>query len=138
MAVKIKRERPDQRRHHRVTAPLFIKVDGHRLRVANWSLGGLRVDGYPGVLPSAGSELALHMTLPFQGFDVSFDILSEVVRTNGTDRSFAVRFTEVGERERERELMQHFVEELVRGSSPTRPCSPVRCRFADGRSKLWS
>ncbi|MEQ1714616.1 MAG: HlyD family efflux transporter periplasmic adaptor subunit [Hyphomicrobium sp.] len=114
MAVKIKRERPDQRRHHRVTAPLFVRVDGHKLRATDWSLGGLRIDGYPGDLPTAGGELPFHLTLPFQGFDVSFDIKAEVVRTNPAEKMFAVRYTEIGERERE--LMQHFIEELVRGS----------------------
>lgn len=114
MAVKIKRERPDQRRHHRVTAPLLVRVSGHQLRATDWSLGGLRIDGFPGDLPVAGAELAFHLTLPFQGFDVSFDIKAEVVRTNPADKMFAVRYTEIGERERE--LMQHFIEELVRGS----------------------
>lgn len=114
MAVKIKRERPDQRRHHRVTAPLFVRVDGHSLRAADWSLGGLRLEDYPGELPSAGAEQQFHITLPFQGFDVSFDVKAEVVRTNAETKMFAVRFTEIGERERE--LMQHFIEELVRGS----------------------
>ena len=60
MAVKIKRERPDQRRHHRVTAPLFVRVDGHatprdRLvprraadrRLPGRSAGGRRRDAVP-------------------------------------------------------------------------------------------
>lgn len=114
MAVKVKRERPDQRRHHRVTAPLFVGVDGTRLRATDWSLGGLRLDGYPGELPGAGAEKQFHLTLPFQGFDVSFDVRAEVVRSGGDAKTVAVRFTEIGERERE--LMQHFIEELVRGS----------------------
>ena len=114
MAVKVKRERPDQRRHHRVTAPLFVGVDGTRLRATDWSLGGLRLDGYPGELPAPGTEKQFHLTLPFQGFDVSFDIKAEVVRAIAETKTFAVRFTEIGERERE--LMQHFIEELVRGS----------------------
>ena len=114
MAVKIKRERPDQRRHHRVTAPLFVRVDGHQLRAADWSLGGLRLENVPGDMPAAGSEQHYHLTLPFQGFDVSFDVKAEVVRLNPATKSVAVRFTEIGERERE--LMQHFIEELVRGS----------------------
>ena len=114
MSVKVKRERPDQRRHHRVTAPLFVGVDGTRLRATDWSLGGLRLDGYPGDLPSPGTEKSFHLTLPFQGFDVSFDVKAEVVRSFGETKTVAVRFTEIGERERE--LMQHFIEELVRGS----------------------
>ncbi len=114
MAVKVKRERPDQRRHHRVTAPLFVDIDGVRLRATDWSLGGLRLDQFPGKLPEVGAQLALGMTLPFQGFDVSFDAKAEVVRNDPATSMFAVQFTHLGERERE--LMQHFVEELVRGS----------------------
>lgn len=114
MAVKVKRERPDQRRHHRVSAPLYLEVAGHRVRAADWSLGGLRVAAFPGPTPELGAELTLAMTLPFQGFDVSFDAKAEVVRVDADTNSFAVRYTELGEREQE--LMQHFIEELVRGS----------------------
>lgn len=114
MAVRVKRERPDQRRHHRVTAPLYVVVDGHHLRAADWSLGGLRVEGFPGALPNPGDPLDLHLTLPFQGFDVSFAAKAETVRNDPAKAMFAVQFTELGERERE--LLQHFIEELVRGA----------------------
>ncbi len=114
MGVKVKRERPDQRRHHRVTAPLYVAVGGHTMRATDWSLGGLRVDEYPGPLPVLGQEVDLHLSLPFQGFDVSFTCKAEVVRNDTTLQMFSVQFTELGERERE--LMQHFLEELVRGA----------------------
>ena len=114
MGVKIKRERPDQRRHHRVTAPLFVGVGGHSVRAADWSIGGLRVDEFPGQLPSIAPEIELKLSLPFQGFDVAFGARGRVVRRNSDQGMFAVQFTEIGERERE--LMQHFLEELVRGS----------------------
>jgi multidrug resistance efflux pump len=114
MSVKVKRERADQRRHHRVTAPIFVDVGGHRLRAADWSLGGLRIEGFPEAVPDIGSEVLLHLTLPFQGFDVSFDAKSECVRSEIASGMFAVRFTVLGERERE--LMSHFIEELIRGS----------------------
>lgn len=114
MVVKVRRERPDQRRHHRVTAPLYIDYGGYRLRAADWSLGGFRVENFPEQLPEIGAELALHLSLPFQGFDVSFDAKAEVVRDDPLAGMFACQFTELGERERE--LMSHFIEELVRGS----------------------
>lgn len=114
MSVKVKRERADQRRHHRVTAPIFVDVGGHRMRAADWSLGGLRIEAYPGELPAPGSEVALQLTLPFQGFDVSFDAKLECVRNDAASGMFAGRFTVLGERERE--LMSHFIEELIRGS----------------------
>jgi multidrug resistance efflux pump len=149
MSVKVKRERPDQRRHHRVTAPLYVTVDGHSLRATDWSLGGLRLDGYPGPLPDPGAQIALHLSLPFQGFDVSFTCQAEVVRRDPATRMFAVQYTEIGERERE--LMQHFLEELVRGSMvdvqdtiqridvPVTPASlePSKPRSAQVPLKRW-
>ena len=114
MGVKVKRERPDQRRHHRVTAPLFIDIDGHKCRAADWSLGGFRITDFPGFMPAAGDDLAIHVTLPFQGFEVSFSAVAEVVRSDEATAMFACRFMDLGERETE--LLQHFIEELVRGS----------------------
>ena len=114
MAVKIQRERPDQRRHHRVTAPLFVTYAGQRIKASDWSLGGLRVEGVTGELPALGAEIALQLTLPFQGFDVSFEVKGEVARRHPAEAMLGVRFKEIGERERE--LMSHFIEELVRGS----------------------
>lgn len=114
MAVKIKRERPDQRRHHRVSAPLFVTLDGHRIKATDWSLGGLRLDDFPGILPKPGAEIALQLTLPFQGFDVTFGLAGEVIRVVEDKRMIAVSFKHVGDRERE--LMTHFLDELVRGS----------------------
>jgi multidrug resistance efflux pump len=115
MAVQVKRERPDQRRHHRVTAPLFVRVlgTGHKLRAHDWSLGGLRVDGYPGELPELGNEIGLQITLPFQGFDITFEAEGKVVRRVPAQASFAIEFTKLGERETS--LMAHFIEDLVRG-----------------------
>ncbi len=114
MSVKIKRERPDQRRHHRVSAPLYVEVAGHALRASNWSLGGLKLDSYPDPLPAVGEEFTVNVTLPFQGFDVSFEAKADVLRLVEEEHTFALRFIEIGERELE--LMQHFIEELVRGS----------------------
>ncbi len=114
MAVKVRRERPDQRRHHRVTAPLFVTLAGHKVKAADWSLGGLRLEAFPGEVPGPLAPLDLVLTLPFQGFDVTFDVKAEVVRSNPETRTIAARFLELGERERE--LMSHFLEELVRGS----------------------
>ena len=114
MVVKVKRERPDQRRHHRVTAPFYVEFAGHRTKCSDWSLGGFRIDAHPGELPAPGTEIAINATLPFQGFDVSFEAKAEVIRTDPAAGMIAARFSELGERERE--LMNHFVEELIRGS----------------------
>ena len=68
MAVKIRRERPDQRRHHRVTAPLFALVAGHRVRAADWSLGGLRIEEFPFPIPGLGIDMVWNPWLADDSF----------------------------------------------------------------------
>jgi multidrug resistance efflux pump len=114
MGVTVRRERPDQRRHHRVCAPFFVALDGIKARCSDWSLGGFRIDDFAGDIPSPGDELNLQCSLPFQGFHVSFEARAEVVRSSLETGMFACRFTELGERETE--LMTHFLEDLVRGA----------------------
>ena len=96
MAVKVKRERPDQRRHHRVTAPLFVDFDGHFVRAADWSLGGLRIEAFPGSLPEVGAEIAFEVTLPFQGFDDPFATRGFAVADLNEDGWLDIAKREVG------------------------------------------
>ena len=114
MSVKVRRERPDQRRHHRVTAPMFVSIGGVRYRADNWSLGGLKVSGLKCDVPSPGDKVSLHLELPFQGFGINFDVTAEVVRNAPDDGMIAVKFLDLGEREAE--LMQHFIEDIIRGA----------------------
>jgi multidrug resistance efflux pump len=93
---------------------MFVTYGGETLRAADWSLGGLRLEGFGGAVPAPGASVALKLSMPFQGFDVAFAAKGEVVRTDPARGMFALRFTELGERELE--LMRHFIEELVRGS----------------------
>ena len=88
--------------------------DGETLRAADWSLGGLRLEGFGGAVPAPGDFVDLKLSMPFQGFDVAFAAKGQVVRNGAEKGMFALRFTELGEREQE--LMRHFIEELVRGS----------------------
>ncbi len=117
--MKVVRERPCQRRHHRVTAPLDVRLgeSKHHYRASNWSLGGLRLDGVAAPLPMAGDEIQLNLVLPFQGFDIGFDLHARVVRTQDTDGTVAFEFTDVPERSRD--LMSHFIEDLIRGQMGT-------------------
>jgi len=112
--MKIVRERPCQRRHHRVVAPLFVEFQGVVHRATDWSLGGLRLDQFSGDLPSVDSEVSLTLSLPFQGFEVVYPVRARVVRIVEETSTFAVEFTELGERESN--LMEHFIESLIRGS----------------------
>ena len=117
--MKVIRERPCQRRYHRVTAPLMVKLaeSAPQYRATDWSLGGLRLDGVAGTLPKVGSERNLNLLLPFQGFDIGFELKGKVVRTAKAEKTIAIEFTEVPERSRD--LMSHFIEDLIRGQMGT-------------------
>lgn len=117
--MKVIRERPCQRRYHRVTAPLLVRMgdqtDQHR--ASNWSLGGLRLDGVVGELPALDTELELNLILPFQGYEIGFSVKGRVVRAETTEGTVAFDFTDVPERSHE--LMSHFIEDLIRGQMGT-------------------
>ncbi len=113
--MKVVRERPCQRRFHRVTAPMKVTLsDGTNVMATNWSLGGLRLDGLKGALPEKSEVLALVLNLPFQGFDISFDVQAKVVRSTDETGTLGLEFEELSERAHD--LMNHFINDLVRGS----------------------
>ncbi len=112
--MQIIRERPSQRRHHRVTAPLKATLpSGQALAATNWSLGGIRFDGLTGSLPAVGETLALRLDLPFQGFDISFDVEAKTVWSREDTATAGMEFLPLSERARD--LMSHFIEDLIRG-----------------------
>ncbi|MEP3047964.1 MAG: HlyD family efflux transporter periplasmic adaptor subunit [Roseibium sp.] len=106
-------ERPSQRLHYRVSAPMRVSLDEQSYDAADWGLGGCRVKGLPSPLPEVGSEHTLFCTLPFQGFNITLKAEAEVVRCFDDSQEVAFQFVRLGERETA--LMQHFVEDLVRG-----------------------
>ena len=113
--MKVVRERPCQRRYHRVTAPLKVSMpDGSDIMATNWSLGGLRLDGLKGPLPEQDQVLKLMLNLPFQGFDISFEVNAKVVRSVESTATIGCEFEELSERAYD--LMNHFINDLVRGS----------------------
>lgn len=112
--MKIEREHPSQRRFHRLTAPLYIKLDGQDpIRATNWSLGGLAIADIQGDLPKIGQILNLGLTLPFQGYDISFDAEVEVVRHDASLSLIGCQFSNLSERSYD--LLNYFTEDLIRG-----------------------
>lgn len=112
--MKITREKPSLRRHHRVSAPLTITVDGIPYQADDWSLGGFALSAWTRDDLVEGSEFLCSLTLPFQGFQISFEAKAGVVRVRHDVQILAARFVELGERQHE--LLSHFTEELMRGA----------------------
>ncbi len=115
MVVKARWERPERRRFLTVTAPLFVELrSGRSVRAAAWSLGGVSVVDAGADVPETGAVETLKLTLPFQGFEVSFLAKANIIERDPRQGTFAAEFVDLGERERG--LLCHFLDELVRGS----------------------
>lgn len=116
--MKIEREKPCQRRFHRVKAPMKVTMpDGTCHMATDWSIGGLRVDGLKGKLPNVNDVVNFILELPFQGFDISFDVTGKIVRTDKANGTIGVEFEEPSERALD--LMRHFIDDLIRGKMAT-------------------
>jgi len=114
--VKINREKACQRLHHRVSTPLSVSIDDREYQAADWSLGGFRVskwDRWDDDL-IADSRLDCRFELPFQGFNIAFAVEVKVVRLLAEQQELAVSFVDLDDRQTE--LLNHFVEQLVRGA----------------------
>jgi len=112
--MRIIREKPCQRRHHRVSAPLYVSVNQQSFILAkDWSLSGLCLEEYQGPEIAANEEISLQIELPFQGFQISFDVKANIVRVTNEGQSIFVEFIDLSERSFD--LMNHFVDDLVRG-----------------------
>ena len=113
--MKVRRERPSQRLHHRVSAPVKIDLPEGTFEPADWSLGGFGIEQYPGEV-AVGDELTCALHIPFQGFNISFDLQARVTRSV-PGGFLGVSFVKISDRERE--IMTHFIDGLVRGSMTT-------------------
>lgn len=93
-----------------------VSFNGRSFDTVDWSLGGCRVS-FVGDFPEVGSEHTLNCSLAFQGFEITLKVEARVVRQEPERRELAFCFTDVGERETA--LLQHFVEDLIRGKMST-------------------
>jgi len=116
--MKITRERPCQRRYHRLTAPLHVVLDGQEAILAtDWSVGGLGLEIKENNLPKVGLETTVGVILSFQGYDISFNADVIVVRVDTGSQLIGCQF--VALEERSRDLLNYFSADLIRGRMGT-------------------
>lgn len=114
--LTIRRERPSQRLHHRVSAPLSITIDGTLYDAADWSLGGFRIEGLTNSTLKSDDVISVGLNIPFQGFDINFNAQAKVLRL--TDEGIlSCHFLDLDERSEE--LLRHFIDEIVQGNMTT-------------------
>lgn len=110
--LSVKHERPSQRLKHRVSVPIKVELVGEGgFETLNWSLNGICLKNYSGIR-QVGDKVDLEISIPFQGFDISFTCECEVVRRE--QDQLALKFLSIGDRGRD--LMTYFLEEIIRGS----------------------
>lgn len=101
-----------------MTAPMVVTMpDGATATASDWSLGGLRLEAPPFAVPAPGTVVDLTLQLPFQAFGISFSATARIVRAENADGAVAFEFIDLGERARD--LMTHFIDDLVRGKMAT-------------------
>lgn len=99
-------------------APMKVTTpDGFSCMATDWSIGGLRIDNLEGDLPKVDEMWTLTLEIPFQGFDIAFQVNARVVRTVEAEKTIGFEFKDLGERERD--LMNHFIDDLIRGQMAT-------------------
>lgn len=109
---RVQHEPPSQRLHFRVKAPATVTIEGVDYPAADWSLGGFLVDGFGGAA-RPGDRLQCTFTINFQGFYIAIQKEVDVVRVEDNGTRVAFRFAEVSERERE--LLNYYVSNLMTG-----------------------
>lgn len=118
--MRITREKPCQRRHHRVSAPLYVSVNQQAYSQAkDWSLSGLCIEEYEGEALQTNQRVSLQIELPFQGYQISFEVSARIVRTAITNEEQDIFAEFIDLSERSFDLMKHFVDDLVRGKMAT-------------------
>jgi multidrug resistance efflux pump len=147
--MKIVRERPSDKRYHQVTAPLVVELPwGERKIATQWSLGGLLLGGLSGKLPQEGVTLTVKPELPFQGFDISFEVDAKVTKVDPGTGTLGLEFLELTERAHD--LLVHFIDDLVRGKMATVddticridvPVTPISTKpdpeSGEGKNRRW-
>lgn len=80
------------RQHVRLRIPITVEIDGARLTVDDWSLGGF---GVLGDLPRRrpGDRFPVRLHLPFEDFELSLEVGCELVYRLDDGSRFGCRFT---------------------------------------------
>lgn len=111
--VTVRFGRSSQRRHHRLTAPLEVVLQGEPCTTTDWSAGGMRCRLAQTTQLKQGDDVPVTLCVPFQDFRVSVDARARVVRMADDSADVALQFIDL--QPRARELLYYFSENLLRG-----------------------
>lgn len=101
---------PGRRRHPRAELPLKIQIGDQRTHTRDWSVGGVGVGGLA-KQPAAGTRLPVRISLPFEGFRVSFAARARVIHHDAKNDVTGLAYS--GLSERQRAMLRHFADHLA-------------------------
>jgi multidrug resistance efflux pump len=110
MSTAVIFEPASQRLHFRVSSRATVKIGGTSYHTKDWSQGGFSLESYDGTA-QPGDRMWIQFSLDFQGFDISFAAVTEVLRRG--PKEMAARFGKLDERTTE--LLSQFVTAIVGG-----------------------
>ncbi len=112
MSGVIRHTSASQRRHYRVAVPLHVIISGNVYKSVDWSLSGIRVAGYHAGTHHKGDVVSAEISIPFQGFSVSFPIDITVVEHNDNGE-LAGEFVNLDKRKNE--ILKYFFNAFMSG-----------------------
>jgi multidrug resistance efflux pump len=109
---KFQWERPDQRLHHRVSAPIKVKINGKNYNTEDWSISGFKLVDFPHAM-KPGERFKAGFALPFRDLNIQFEAEAEVIEHHDDDSKLRAKFVDLDERHKE--LLEYFVQCLITG-----------------------
>ncbi len=109
---KFEWERPDQRLHHRVSAPIKVKINGENYKTENWSIGGFKLVNFSHEM-NPGERFKVGIAIPFIDLKIQFETEAEVIEQNSEESILRAKFVDLDERHKE--LLEYFVQCLITG-----------------------
>lgn len=103
--------KPSRRKHYRIQVPIRVDVNGTVVDTADWSLGGVRIEGYLGTEPVDRMEIGI--SIPFQGYWISANAQVKLIRYEKSKGVLALEFVDLPERTQE--LLEYFSKGLMSG-----------------------
>jgi multidrug resistance efflux pump len=130
MNLEISREPVSMDRHTWVRVPVIVDLNGQPHHAPEWGMAGVVLEPFQDVPPDVGAAVSLHMSLPYKGFEISFEAPAVVESWEQAERRLVIGFR--GLKARERELMAHCIAsiELNAGGAAAQSIDSLMQRLA--------
>lgn len=100
----------DQRKHYRLTTPIWVHIDNKVYKTKDWSVGGLAIENFHRDVEH-GEAFKLKIIIKFQGFNIEFDAHAKAIGTN--NNKTRLKFDKLSDRSKN--ILQFFSQSIISG-----------------------